>query len=92
MTTQTPIDIEKNKREFYRISETTYKGKDLVDLRVFFRSPDKPEGFPTRKGISIPVERLKPVFEALESLIKQKKYSSDGLNTQPTQAQTEPVH
>lgn len=88
----TPIDIEKNKREFFRISETEYKGKNLVDVRVYFRSPDKPEGFPTRKGISIPVERLKPVFEALQSLINQKKYSSDGLNTQPTQAQTEPVH
>lgn len=85
------VDIPKNQREFYRLSETQYKGKDLIDLRVYFRTSDKPDGFPTRKGVSIPVERLKPVFEALESLINQKKYSSDGLNKQSTQAQTEPV-
>jgi hypothetical protein len=57
--------IPKNGREEIRVVLTTYKGHDLVDLRVFVEAEGKAERIPTRKGITFKRELLAQVADAM---------------------------
>lgn len=45
-------ELQKNSREVLRVSFTEYNGQELIDLRVWARTPTGVE-VPTRKGVSI---------------------------------------
>ena len=68
--------FEKNSFEEVRISLTNFKGKDLIDLRVYYRPDDGEEMLPTKKGITISLEKfsdLKNAILALEKALPKKE-------------------
>jgi hypothetical protein len=67
------IQIKKNETQFFGIKEQIYKGHRLVDLRLYFRTRETPEGIPTQKGISIRMNHLPAVLWALEGFVGAQK-------------------
>lgn len=67
--------FEKNSFEEVRISLTEFKGKDLIDLRVYYRPDDGEEMRPTKKGVTISPEKFPELKKAILELEKalQKK-------------------
>ena len=67
--------FEKNSFEEVRISLTEFKGKELIDLRVYYRPDDGEEMRPTKKGITISPEKFPELKKAILELEKalQKK-------------------
>jgi hypothetical protein len=61
------IVIKKNSRESIVISQTEFKGNDLVDMRIFFTNKDG-ELSPTKKGLSIRLEKLDELVATLSAL------------------------
>jgi hypothetical protein len=61
------IEIEKNSREIIRISLSEFKGKKLIDLRVWYK--DKEDEYkPSQKGLSLSVDKYKELKDAIEDL------------------------
>jgi predicted phosphoadenosine phosphosulfate sulfurtransferase len=63
--------FEKNATEVIRLSLTEYRGRKLVDVRVYY-SDDEGQYRPTKKGVSLSVERyadFKRAMLALEKLL-----------------------
>jgi hypothetical protein len=65
--------MEKNSQEEIRFSLQEYRGTDLVDIRVYYDGGSSAK-IPTKKGISIPIERFE---ELMECLRKAKKTISE---------------
>lgn len=58
--------VEKNSREDVRIAIDEFRGTQIVDVRVFASfNGDAEERSPTKKGVSLKVERLPALIEAL---------------------------
>lgn len=57
--------IEKNAREEVRISLETFRGHDLVNLRVWFRAEDGSKR-PGKAGLALRVDKLEQLIEALQ--------------------------
>ena len=57
-------DVDKGKGEIIRIEITEYKGKNFLNLRVWYTDKDG-EYKPTQKGIAIPPELYEEVKEAM---------------------------
>jgi len=67
--------FEKNSMEEVRVSLTEFKGKDLIDLRVYYQPEDGEEKRPTKKGITISPEKfpeLKKAILALEKVLQKQ--------------------
>ena len=67
--------FEKNSFEEVRISLTEFKGKDLIDIRVYYQPEGEEEMRPTKKGITISPEKfseLKKGIQQLEKALKDK--------------------
>lgn len=67
--------FEKNSLEEVRVSLTEFKGKQLIDLRVYYQPEDGEEKRPTKKGITISPEKfpeLKKAILALEKVLQKK--------------------
>lgn len=66
----------KNSFEEVRISLTEFKGKELIDLRVYYQPDGEEEEMrPTKKGITISSEKfpeLKKGLLALEKVLQEK--------------------
>jgi len=63
--------FEKNATEVIRLSLTEYRGRKLVDVRVYY-SDDEGQYRPTKKGVSLSVDRyvdFKRAMLALEKLL-----------------------
>lgn len=58
----------KNSREEVRATLSTFKGRQLADLRVY-RADENDVDRPTRKGLAVRVEDLPKLLEAVEALI-----------------------
>jgi Transcriptional Coactivator p15 (PC4) len=56
--------IAKNPTEELRVSLTSYRGYDLVDIRVFFQD-DQGEWRPTKRGVSLSVDSFAELREAI---------------------------
>jgi len=68
--------FEKNSLEEVRISLTEVKGKELIDLRVYYQPENGEEKRPTKKGITISPEKfpeLKKAILALEKALQERK-------------------
>src|SRR5262245_16623062 len=68
--------IAKNPTEEVRVSLTSYRGHDLVDIRVFFQD-DQGEWRPTKRGVSLSVDSF---AELREAIVKAEEM----LNTLPS--------
>jgi transcriptional coactivator p15 (PC4) len=68
--------IAKNPTEEVRVSLTSYRGHELVDIRVFFQD-DQGEWRPTKRGVSLAVDS---VAELRDAIVKAEEM----LNTLPT--------
>jgi hypothetical protein len=60
------VVVKKNSRESIVISQTEFKGNDLVDIRIFFTNKDG-ELSPTKKGITIRLEKLDELVATLSA-------------------------
>lgn len=58
-------EIQKNKRETFRVSIEEYRGRRFVDCRAYYRDA---EGTlkPTKKGIALNMEILDEAIQALQ--------------------------
>jgi hypothetical protein len=56
--------IAKNPTEEVRVSLTSYRGHDLVDIRVFFQD-DQGEWRPTKRGVSLSVDSFSELRDAI---------------------------
>ena len=67
--------FEKNSFEEVRVSLTEFKGKELIDLRIYYQPEEGEEMRPTKKGITISTEKFPELKKAILSLEKamQKK-------------------
>ncbi len=66
--TETPItvaEITKNSSESVRVVLGTFKGHQLVDLRVFATFSAASVPMPTKKGLSVNVALIPDLIEAL---------------------------
>lgn len=64
------ITIPKNSREEIRVYRSNYIGRDLVNIRVFFKDVDGTYK-PTRKGIAFRAEQLNEIIDALNTIKKE---------------------
>jgi hypothetical protein len=61
--------VPKNQREEVRVALDTFKGVDLRDVRVyanFDNDNDDGERRPTKKGVSVKVDKIRALIDALE--------------------------
>jgi hypothetical protein len=70
--------IAKNPTEEVRVSLTSYRGHDLVDIRVFFQD-EQGEWRPTKRGVSLSVDSFAELREAIAK-------AEEMLNTLPSPA------
>jgi hypothetical protein len=61
--------FEKNATEVVRVSLTEYRGRKLVDVRVYY-SDDEGQYHPTKKGVSLSVDVYPDFKRALVELEK----------------------
>ncbi len=68
-------DIAKNTLEVIRVQRTEYRGKALVDVRVWTHKDSTPTGelIPTKKGVSFRRELLPEVVKALRTIVDQER-------------------
>ena len=67
--------FQKNATEEIRVSLSEYLGHKLIDIRVYYQGEDN-EYRPTKKGLSISVEKFNDLQEAInktEKILKKKK-------------------
>jgi hypothetical protein len=65
MGNQTLHSFSKNSLEEVRASLTEYKGKQYIDLRVFYKADDE-EFRPTKKGLTLALELIPELEEAVK--------------------------
>tara|TARA_B100000214_G_C23630412_1_gene473731 strand:- start:346 stop:567 length:222 start_codon:yes stop_codon:yes gene_type:complete len=66
------IIIKKNRNESIVVSQTEYKGFDLVDIRTFFMDASD-ELMPTKKGITVRLEKVDELIAALTKISQKEK-------------------
>jgi hypothetical protein len=57
-------EIERNPTERLRISTESFKGRDYIDLRIYYEA-DEGEWKPTKKGVTIAPDKVDEVIELL---------------------------
>jgi hypothetical protein len=62
--------FEKNSFEEVRISLTEFKGKELIDIRVYYQPEGEEEMRPTKKGITISPDKFPDLQKGLAALEK----------------------
>ncbi len=60
--------LKKNSSEEVWIAVTEYKGRDLIDIRVYYRSIDDMEMKPTKRGVSLPLVKAADLLAAMEKI------------------------
>jgi hypothetical protein len=62
--------MEKNSQEEIRFSLQEYRGTELIDIRVYY-DPGSGNRKPTKKGISVPVDRFDEFMTCLGKVRKE---------------------
>lgn len=70
------MDIQKNDINLIRVEKRTYKEKDFIDLRHYYKDDDG-EFKPTQKGVTLPPERLPELIEVLGKLNDEVPVTDD---------------
>ena len=68
--------IPKNSKEEVHVALSTFKGKNLIDVRVYAQWGDDPAPRPTRNGVSLNVDRLPDLIRALQEAASQAGVSA----------------
>jgi len=55
-------------QEKYIISINHFQGNDYIDARLYFKPDDKEDFLPSRKGISMSIDHLDRLIEALNKV------------------------
>jgi len=67
-------EIERNPTEVLRVSLENFKGRDYIDLRIYYQD-DNGEWKPTKKGVTVAPDKLDDVIgffnKAKEELTKK---------------------
>jgi len=63
--------FEKNSGEEVRVSLTTYKGRQYLDIRAYYQRDDG-QRHPTKKGITLSLDLLPELEKALSKLQDRK--------------------
>jgi hypothetical protein len=66
------VEFPKNAVEKVRLALRDYKGKQLIDLRIYYQD-DAGEWLPTKKGIALTVDQWPEFREALATLAQHLK-------------------
>jgi len=59
--------ISKNPTEEVRVSLTSYRGYDLVDIRVYYQD-EQGEWRPTKRGVSLPIDSFGELRDAISKV------------------------
>ena len=66
----TYFDVMKKDSGFLRISRGEFEGVDRIDIRYFYFDKKKECFLPTRKGVSIPIEKWSVVAKRVNRLLE----------------------
>ncbi len=85
-------DIKKNNNEIIRIEVSEYKGRELINIRIWYQAIDANNGDlvfkPTQKGVTLNINEFEELKDGIEKL---GNYLQDQLTgkkpDQPDQAQ-----
>lgn len=65
-------DIKKNNNEIIRIEVSEYKGRDLINIRIWYQAIDGASGDvvfkPTQKGITLNISEFEELKDGVEKL------------------------
>jgi hypothetical protein len=59
--------LEKSETDQVRIRKTNFKTKDYIDIRIFTKN-QAGEYIPTKKGVTLNIEKMKELRDALKDL------------------------
>ncbi len=71
-------DIERNDKEIIRIEVSEFKGKELINLRIWYYHQEG-EYRPTPKGVALDISKYEQLKEAVDKIgeyIKEKETNS----------------
>jgi len=60
--------LKKNSSEEVWMAVTDYKDRELIDIRVYYRSVDDMQMRPTKRGVSLPLAKSADLLEAMEMI------------------------
>jgi len=66
-------EFSKNASEIVRIGLSKYQGKELLDIRIWVIGNDGESYIATRKGISLRVDQIDDLKEAIDKAAKEIK-------------------
>lgn len=70
--------FEKNSREEVRVSVDLYQGRQIINIRVYYRDKDNgSQWLPGKQGLALSVDRYRDLAEAVLKL--GEKLDADGL-------------
>jgi hypothetical protein len=83
-------DIKKNNNEIIRIEVSEYKGRELINIRIWYQAIDSNSGDlvfkPTQKGVTLNISEFEELKDGVEKL---GNYLHDQLTGEkPNQADT----
>lgn len=62
------VSIRKNDTADVRVTRDSYKGRETIDIRVWFRDKAKGEFVPSSKGVTIDAGKWEALIEALKAV------------------------
>ncbi|MCX7991633.1 MAG: transcriptional coactivator p15/PC4 family protein [Proteobacteria bacterium] len=62
-------EIQKSTTEIIRVSKESFKGKEYLDIRIYFIN-DEGEWKPTKKGVTLSPDKAEELIEILQTLKK----------------------
>lgn len=65
--------FEKNKTEEVRVELTEYQGHDLVSARVYATRDATGERVPTKKGLTLSIQKLPDLISALQEAEREAR-------------------
>jgi len=80
-------DIQRNNKEIIRLEVSEFKGKELINMRIWYSSIDQNTGDhvykPTQKGFALNIEKFGELKEAMDRL--EQFINDRNLGIQPEQ-------
>lgn len=62
--------FERSETEEIRLTLREYKGKQYIDIRIFFQPKDSAEMIPTKKGLTLTVPQIYELTKGLRELTR----------------------
>jgi len=75
-------DIERNNNEIIRIEVSEFKGKELINLRIWYKAIDNNGDIifkPTQKGVALNISQYKELKDGIDRIGQYIKDKEDGV-------------